>query len=376
LTMVPLSALLAYLSIPLRGTPEVLAVISLPEITIGDTGGETSTKTAFNGWYVYLAGMLMSASITLFRLNKLWRFIQRHPHRQDGPFVLVQCGLKDSPASFFKYIFWNEQITQNAEERAQILAHEKCHVQQRHSMDRLMVELMLIFCWFHPLVYLIRRDLLQTHEFLADRAATQDGNIRNYASLLLSRAFGSRLQFSHSFFHSPVKNRIMMLQSSASRNTSLRYLGVLPLLGLMVVLFACQPERSQSNEIISEAEQNLPATEVEQNRSRVEGEDTPPIEAYTSADQEPKPINLNELRKEIGYPQIARDAKIDGMLVARILIDEKGEYLKHEIIKEAHAILNRAVEKELPKIQMTPALKDGVPVKYWVNIPFNFKLID
>lgn len=369
MTMVPLSALLAYLSIPLRGTPEIISVINLAEINIDGLGEGLNAETAFSWWYVYFAGVLMSASITASRLVRLWRFIQRHPQQKEGPFVLIHCGLKDSPASFFRYIFWNEQISQNAEERAQILAHEKCHVRQRHTMDRLIVELMLILCWFHPLVYLIRRDLLQTHEFLADRAATQDGNIRNYASLLLSRAFGTRLHLSHSFFHSPVKNRIMMLQRSVKRTTSLRYLGVLPLLALMVILFACQPEANhpelsqpelrQPEEVIGEAEQEFP-----------------PIEGYLPVDEEPKPINLNELYKEIGYPQIARDASIEGMVVARIMIDEEGQYLEHEIIQEAHVILSIAVEKQLPKLKMTPALKDGVPVKYWVNIPFNFKLID
>ncbi|MEM6348299.1 MAG: M56 family metallopeptidase [Bacteroidota bacterium] len=360
MAMIPLSALLAYLSIPLRGTPEVLAVFSLPEISIGALSEDSANAgSEFNWWYLYLAGVLISACISLLRLFQLWRFIRRHPLKKDGPYVLVQCGLKDSPASFFKYIFWNDAVSDAAEERAQILAHEQCHVEQKHSLDRLAFELMLILCWFHPLVYLIRRDLLQTHEFLADRAATQDGNIRNYASLLLSRAFSSRLRFSHSFFHSPVKSRIMMLQNSASRNMSLRYWGLLPLLGLMVLLFACQPERSESQEVIAETN-----TESPQSKDLIQ------------VDKEPEPINLREIRRAIGYPKIARDANIQGLVVARILIDEKGQYVEHEIISSAHEILGNAVEAQLSKLEMIPAIKDDKPVQFWINVPFNFKLIE
>ncbi len=344
MSMVPLSALLAYLSIPLRGTPEVLAVFSLPEITIGAMSTDaTNSGSEFNWWYVYLAGVGISACISLFRLFQLWRFIQRHPQRKEGPFVLVQCGLKDSPASFFKYIFWNDSVSDDAEERAQILAHEQCHVQQKHSLDRLLLELMLILCWFHPLVYLIRRDLLQTHEFLADRAATQGGDIRNYASLLLSRAFGSRLRFSHSFFHSPVKNRIMMLQSSASRNMSLRYLGFLPLLGLMVLLFACQPQDQ---------------------------------ELLTEVDVEPKPLNMIDVQRNIGYPQAARDNDIQGLVIAKVLVSKEGEYISNTIINSPDPVLTKAVQAQIKELRFEPAKKDGKAVQFYVNIPFNFKLID
>lgn len=150
-----------------------------------------------------------------------------------------------------------------------------------------------------------------------------------------------------------------MLQTSASRNSSLRYLGILPLMGLMFVLFACQPEKEQKAVLLPEASAQ-----------------TPGIKDFVQVDEEPKPINMNELYKKIGYPKAAREAGIEGTVVARVLIDEKGQYVEHEILNEAHAILSTAVEEQLPSLTMTPAIKDDIPVKFWVNIPFNFKLIE
>ncbi|MEL6592017.1 MAG: hypothetical protein AAFQ68_18125, partial [Bacteroidota bacterium] len=148
LSMVPLSALLAYVRVPLRGTPELIETISLSEITIFSEATEMSANSAFDWSLLYWAGVLMSLMITLIRFLRLFQFIHRHPHTQQGTYTLVSCQLKDGPASFFRYILWNNATTLNAQERAQILAHEQCHVQQKHSWDRLIVELMLIFCWF------------------------------------------------------------------------------------------------------------------------------------------------------------------------------------------------------------------------------------
>ncbi|MEL7340987.1 MAG: energy transducer TonB, partial [Bacteroidota bacterium] len=78
----------------------------------------------------------------------------------------------------------------------------------------------------------------------------------------------------------------------------------------------------------------------------------------------------------IGYPQIARDAGIEGNVVVRVLVDKRGNYDKHKIITQVHPILTKAVEEHIAKLQFTPAIQGGKPIKFWVNIPFNFKLLN
>ena len=53
----------------------------------------------------------------------------------------------------------------------------------------------------------------------------------------------------------------------------------------------------------------------------------PDINAFISVDQEAVPVNLDQIRKQVGYPQIARDAGIQGQVVIRVLIDENGNYV-------------------------------------------------
>lgn len=84
--------------------------------------------------------------------------------------------------------------------------------------------------------------------------------------------------------------------------------------------------------------------------------------------------NLAQVRREIGYPTIARDAAIEGTVVARVLVDERGKVIQHQIVRSAHPVLDRSVESKLKKLAFTPASQNGEAVRTWVNVPFQFTL--
>ena len=105
-------------------------------------------------------------------------------------------------------------------------------------------------------------------------------------------------------------------------------------------------------------------------------EKEPDINEFIFVEEQPKPVNMADVQKAIGYPQVARDAGIEGAVVVRVLVNEKGNFLRHKIINSVHPVLDKAVEKQLPNLRFTPAIQGGKPIKFWVNIPFNFKLIN
>ena len=78
----------------------------------------------------------------------------------------------------------------------------------------------------------------------------------------------------------------------------------------------------------------------------------------------------------IGYPQIARDAGIEGRVIIRVLVDEHGNYVRHRVISSVHPMLTKACAEHLAELQFTPAIQGGRPIKFWVNIPFMFTLIN
>lgn len=102
----------------------------------------------------------------------------------------------------------------------------------------------------------------------------------------------------------------------------------------------------------------------------------PGINDFISVEQEPVPVNIDDIKSLIGYPQIARDAGIQGQVVVRVLVDKTGNYDRHKVVKSVHPILDDAVQQQLSKLKFTPAIQGGRPIKFWVNIPFNFKLLN
>lgn len=102
----------------------------------------------------------------------------------------------------------------------------------------------------------------------------------------------------------------------------------------------------------------------------------PDISAFVSVEEVPQAVNLGMVQKAIGYPEPAVLSRIEGMVVLRILVDEKGKYVKHKVINEGHPLLSRAVETHIHKLSFTPAIQANRPIKFWVNVPFRFKLMN
>jgi TonB family protein len=90
----------------------------------------------------------------------------------------------------------------------------------------------------------------------------------------------------------------------------------------------------------------------------------------------PREVNLAEVQRLVGYPIEAREAGIQGDLIFRVHIDESGNYIEHIILKTGDPILIEAVEKHISKVIFTPAIQDGKPIKFWVNLPFVFIVED
>lgn len=92
-------------------------------------------------------------------------------------------------------------------------------------------------------------------------------------------------------------------------------------------------------------------------------------------EKEPAPVNMDDLRKMIGYPPMAKEAEIEGKVILRVQVDKNGKYTKHLVIKDPHPILTKAVTDKIRNLSFTPGIQAGKPIKVWVTIPFDFKLL-
>lgn len=100
----------------------------------------------------------------------------------------------------------------------------------------------------------------------------------------------------------------------------------------------------------------------------------PGIHEYIHITKKPLPLNLDKVKKEIGYPILALKKRLEGLIYVRVLVDEQGRYITHKITRKSHPILVDAVEKKVYQLKFLPAEENGIPLKYWINISFYFKL--
>lgn len=98
---------------------------------------------------------------------------------------------------------------------------------------------------------------------------------------------------------------------------------------------------------------------------------------YVDAEiEEPKPLNMGDIQRLIGYPVKARDGGIQGNVVVRMLIDSSGKPVDNRVITQVSPVLSNQVEYYLMDLRLSPATINGKAIPFWVNIPFNFKLLN
>lgn len=97
-------------------------------------------------------------------------------------------------------------------------------------------------------------------------------------------------------------------------------------------------------------------------------EEEPIVEFYALSDK-PEVIN----RVEPTYPDLARKAGIEGMVVVKVLIGTKGDVEKVEVVK-SHPMLDDAAMDAAKQFKFKPGKQRDRFVKVWMTIPFTFRL--
>src|SRR5690606_36470124 len=174
-----------------------------------------------------------------------------------GNLLIIHLLNSNAAFSFFHYIFLGERLNDN--DKDAILKHEMVHVKEKHTFDLLFFEVLRIFFWFNPLVYMYQNRIMTLHEFIADQQAVKHQDKSQYYQNLLSQVFQTHnISFINPFFkRSLIKKRIVMLQKSKSKQVKLlKYALLIPIVFGMLVYTSCAKEEVQnSNKELSMSEQ-------------------------------------------------------------------------------------------------------------------------
>lgn len=188
--------------------------------------------------WVYGLGVIIMTLRLLQGLKALMRQMREAHARKEGKITYLQAGQSRPTASFFSYIFWNPK--KDGEKYQLILEHEMVHVRQWHSLDVLLMELWVIIKWFNPIIYLYRRDLRLTHEYIADHYVVScSGDRVAYAQLMVQAECQAKTHRLTHKFNSLTKLRLIMLAKSKSSSWQYgRFFLVLPITLTLFSLFS------------------------------------------------------------------------------------------------------------------------------------------
>lgn len=197
-----------------------------------------SLVTWENGlWLFYGIGCIFLAVRMIYQLFVIGRMVREGKRLECLGTEVISPGQGTAPFSFLGWIFiYPEDYT--LRELQEILAHEKAHVRQWHSVDMLLSEAICIVFWFNPAVWLLRHEIRQNLEFLADQKVVQAGyNRKNYQYHLLRLSHQSAAaQIVNNFNVSQLKKRIIMMnKTKTSRAGLLKYALLIPVTGLLVI---------------------------------------------------------------------------------------------------------------------------------------------
>lgn len=311
-----------------------------------------------------------------------------------------------TPFSFFNKIYINPNL-HNEEETRQILTHELTHVRQLHSFDVIISELLCIFFWINPASWLLKREIRQNLEFLADNKVINSGfDSKNYQYHLLQLSYQSpNLKLTNKFNVLPLKKRILMMNQQKSRkSTAFKYLLIAPLTFALVVISNAETLANSAKEILNQEKKTIQHVQVKTKSepkqiaeltvvgyppvNNTKNAETPPptpdkddvifmvvenMPKYPGGDQE----LFKFLSNNVKYPVKAIEGNIQGRVICQFVVNTDGSVQDAEVVRSVDPSLDAEairIIKAMPK--WIPGTQKGKAVRVKYTLPINFKLDD
>ena len=209
-------------------------------------------------WFIGVVAMLLWWLVSLASVIRIIVSSQRVETSGNEGIHLLRNPKVKVPFSWFRWVVINGKESKT--EYDMILAHELTHVRCSHSVDKLLADIMVMALWWLPLSYMLRRDLMDVHEYEADNDVSKNMNdLSDYQHLIIDKACcRPTSNITNSFNQSEVKKRLaMMMRKKSGRLSRLKTLYLLPLIALAALL-ACNYGGRKVKSLSSRAETGIP----------------------------------------------------------------------------------------------------------------------
>ena len=312
-----------------------------------------------------------------------------------------------------------------------IIAHEQAHVRHHHSFDLILAQLFCAVQWFNPAAWMLKRSLMEVHEFEADASVLEHGFDEHRYQICLVRAAlqGSFATTTNNFANCSTKKRIVMMNRHLSNPWArLRVLLMLPAVAFAIIMAsACKNDEIQDSEqktavtyesnstVISQlpgvkpdAEGDISVNGKKVSKIMVNGQEVDEktmamikeLIASQQKDAEIEIVESNEeevfmvvedqpefpggtaalleyLRSNLNYPAGCRENNIQGRVLISFVVEKDGSISNTEVVKSVDEELDAEalrIVSQMPNWKPGTQRGEAVRVKY--TVPINFRLGD
>jgi BlaR1 peptidase M56 len=197
--------------------------------------------------YSLVAFFLITRFIVL--LNWIIKTVRESVHENHFNYSIVKVNQDVAPFSFFNFIFINENSV-DSNQTKQIVAHEKVHIKQGHTIDLIFIHALCILHWYNPLVWIMLKAIKTNHEFIADNKVLSKGyNMLDYQELLLNQFISfPTIKIANNLNLTSIKERIKMMNNFKSgKIAKLKPFLTIPVALFVFVLFSNLTINNSSN---------------------------------------------------------------------------------------------------------------------------------
>jgi len=208
--------------------------LSFSAVTLSSDTWENFVSNLLYAGIVVMAVRLLMQMIALLELRKNKRISKQHPVK------IIELNEQINPFSFFNEIYVNPHLHTEAE-LEEIIRHEQFHIQQKHTLDILLGEVLTIVFWFNPFAWLLKNELKQNLEFLTDKLVLETGiDAKHYQyNLLKVSGLQNNIAAANHFHFLKLKNRIIMMNKQQTHPYhAIKFLLLVPIVALLLMAFA------------------------------------------------------------------------------------------------------------------------------------------
>lgn len=268
---------------------------------------------------------------------------------------------------------------------AMIIAHEQAHVHHHHSFDLILAQLFCAVQWFNPAAWMLRRSLMEVHEFEADAQVLEDGfDGRRYQICLVRAALqGSFATTTNNFSNCSTKKRIVMMnRHSTNPWARLRVLLMLPAVALSVIVAsACKQDTNSEMNLKTQDASPTDVDWVDIGEYEIGEADTSHV--FMVVEEMPEfpggtEALLEYLRSNLQYPERCKENKIQGRVIITFVVNKDGNIVEPAVVKSAGP---EGVELDVEALRVvssmpawTPGKQKGEAVRVQYTVPITFKL--